>query len=554
MNYNEFINAVEEKLSVMSEKYKTKWIYNKARTAKEHERIKFLNSLNYKQDYRPFIYEKDKIEEWCRKVEVGEIYFECNGYEEYGENYWDGDYVYDYYDVFGIINDLNKAFKVAEDLLFQKKHKESSILNNRLLNMSFYTLDRDTEEWNELDLEEAIDEIPITFDYNQVILNVMYAIYQDCKGKNRAENLYRYLTRDKCKNIKIEDIFRIGPEELKYIDSFMEEWISFLINVDGDRAGELLLEGCLYQGGISRLCETAKAEHLQHPILFKYTCEHLLDENKDSECEEIGLEAMRVLAENLIVRGEIADLTAKAATNLKHFDVVNKCYEIAFYSKSILNNYFRLFELPDYKNIAKKATTYVEILPEDYNQNFSCKNKQMIINSLSKSHKDIIKFFSGEFDYIYEMCKKDNTTLGWSTGFKGVVVPLFILLLNKNGKVTKAGDELINGIIHRIGFMGGDVNSFFDMFLNWKDKQILSAEQDENYMSWTKEEVDKRTDAVVGEGHRKSYYKAAILIVTLGEALESNGMIDGRRALIEHYKKIHSRKRAFKAEFELLDE
>lgn len=462
--------------------------------------------------------------------------------------------MYDYYDVFGIRNDLNKAFKVAEDLLFQKEYKESSILNGRLLNMSFYILDRDTEEWDELDLEEAIDEIPITFDYRQVILNIMYAIYQDSKGKNRAENLCRYLTRDKCKNIKIEDIFRIGPEELKDIYSFMEEWISFLILMDGDRAGELLLEACLYQGGIIRLCETAKNEYLQHPILFKYACEYLLNENKYSDCEKLGLEAITVLSENLIIRGEIADLTAKAATNLNHFDVVNKCYEVAFYSKSILNNYFRLFELPDYENIAKKATKYVEKALEDYNENFSYKNKQMMINSLSKSHKDIIKFFSGEFDYIYDKCKKDKSTLGWSSGFKGIVVPLFILLLNKNGEVTKAGDKLINEIIHRIGFMGGDVNSFFDMLLNWKDKQVLSEEQYEKYMSWIKEEVDKRIDAVVGEGHRKSYYKAAALITALGEALESNGMIDGRTSLIEHYKKRHSRKRAFKAEFELLDE
>ncbi len=554
MNYNEFMNAVEKELSIMPEDDKIKWIYNKARTAKEHERIKFLNSLNHKQDYKQFIYEKDKIEEWCRKVEEGEVYFECSGYEEYGENYWDRDYVYDYYDSFGITNDLNKVLKVAEELLFQKEYKESSILNGRILNISFYTLDRDTEEWNDLDLEEAIDEISMNFDYRQVVLNMMYATYQSTKGKNRVENLYGYLTRDKCKNIKIEDIFRIGPEELKDIDSFMEEWISFLIKVDGDRAGELLLEACLYQGGINRLCETAQTEHLKHPILLKYACEYLLNENKYSECEKLGLEAVTALPENLIVRGEIADLTAIAATNLKHFDIVNKCYEVTFYSKSILNNYFRLFELLDYENIIKKATKYVKMLPEDYNENFSYKNKQMMINSLSKTHKDIIKFFSGEFDYIYEMCKKDNTTLGWSTGFKGVVVPLFILLLNKTRKVTKAGDKLINGIIHRIGFMGGDVNSFFDMFLNWKDKQVLSEEQYEKYMSWINEEVDKRTDAVVGEGHRKSYYKAAILIVTLGEALESNGMIDGRTALIEHYKKRHCRKRAFKAEIELLNE
>lgn len=44
MNYKEFMKTIEEKLLIMSEKEKTIWIYNMARTVKEHERIKFLDS------------------------------------------------------------------------------------------------------------------------------------------------------------------------------------------------------------------------------------------------------------------------------------------------------------------------------------------------------------------------------------------------------------------------------------------------------------------------------------------------------------------------------
>lgn len=51
MNYNEFMKAVDKKLSVMSEMEKAKWIHNMARTTKEHERIEFLNSLDEKQNY-----------------------------------------------------------------------------------------------------------------------------------------------------------------------------------------------------------------------------------------------------------------------------------------------------------------------------------------------------------------------------------------------------------------------------------------------------------------------------------------------------------------------
>jgi hypothetical protein len=118
------MKAVQDSLTIMSEEEKTKWILNTVRTTKEHERIKFLNSLNGNQRYKTVIYEKNKIEEWCRKVEEGEIYFEASGYEEYDGSYWGGDFVYDYYDIFGIKEELYKAFQVAEDLLFQKKYEE----------------------------------------------------------------------------------------------------------------------------------------------------------------------------------------------------------------------------------------------------------------------------------------------------------------------------------------------------------------------------------------------------------------------------------------------
>ena len=178
----------------------------------------------------------------------------------------------------------------------------------------------------------------------------------------------------------------------------------------------------------------------------------------------------------------------------------------------------------------------------------------MIINALSRDYKDIIRFFNGEFDYIYDKYKNDDYVLGWSSGFKGIAVPLFIMLLNKDKKSTKAIEKLVKGIYFRLGFAGEDVQSFLDLFLNWRERQALTVYQYEKYMTWLKDEIDKRTEGVVGGGYRKSYYKAAVLVVALGETLESNGMINGRTIMIEHYRKAHSRKRAFKEELELLNE
>jgi len=268
VNYNEFLKAVDGKLSIMSETEKNQWIHNMARTTKENERIAFLNSLQEKGAYCPVTSVKKEIEDWCRKIEEQEIYFECSGYEEYGESYWDSDYSYEYSDVFGIGKELSRAFQVAEDLLFQKEYQQASELYDWLCSMPFPALDSDTEEWNELELEELVKEKLVSLDLKQIALNLMYAKYQAAEGKERAASLYRYFSWGMCKGIKVEEIFIVGPEELKDIDVFMEEWISFLKNTEGDMAGDLLSDACIYQGGVGRLCETAREVSAKHPVFL----------------------------------------------------------------------------------------------------------------------------------------------------------------------------------------------------------------------------------------------------------------------------------------------
>lgn len=557
MNYSEFMKAVDEKLSDMSEVEKTEWIRNMARTTNENHRIMFLNSLTKEQEYYPNISIKKEIkelEDWCRKIEDAEIYFECSDYEEYGEGYWDSDYTCEYSDIFEIGKELARGFQITEGLLFQKEYQQASALYDLICSIPFSALNRDIEEWSELELEDIVEEKLAILDLKRIALNMMYAKYQITEGKERAATLYRYLLWDMCKNIKLEEMFTVGPEELKEIDRFMEDWISFLKDTDGDLAGGLLVDACIYQGGISRLCEEAREVWERHPVLYHHACKYLLHEKKEIKCIKLGMEAISVLPEKLLIRGKIADLAAKAAVQLEDTDIIDQCYEVAFYSQSTLYHYLRLFELSDYQNIADRAVKYAKTLPENSMGEEYHKNKQMMVNSISKEHKMLLRFFNGEFDYIYEECKKDRTTLGWSSNFKGTVVPLFILLLYKNKKITKAGQRLIDGIEYRLGFTEDYRQSFTEQFLGWKEKVVLRNEQYEKYIGWLKEEIDKRTEAVVGGNHRKSYYKAASLITAIGETLESNGKVHGRMVTIEHYKKMHPRKRAFKAEFEQFNE
>ncbi len=418
--------------------------------------------------------------------------------------------------------------------------------------MIFQAYDNDAEERIELGLEELVDEKLISLNLEQIVLNLIYAKYQSSEGKERASALFIYFKLNISKNIKLEDFFTIGAEEVVGIDVFLQEWIAFFKCEDGDLAANLLFEACILQGGIEKLCNVAKEMVQKHPVLYLRACEHLMNERKEAECEKIGLEAIGLLSEELVIRGKVADLTAKAAKELGHTEVVLECYKVAFQSESTLNHYLRLFEIENYKAILDIEAIKLKKLPKKAFMDFGNINNQMKINHISQEHKKLLRFFNGEFDYIYEECKKGKTYLGWSSNIKGVIVPLFILYLDRNKSLSNVGEKLIEGIKYRLNYSNDDEKNFLQRFLIWKDKIKITSEQYEKYITWLQSEVDKRTDAVVGGGFRGSYYKAAMLISALGETMESQGNIGAKINIIEHYKKIHSKKRAFKAEFEVL--
>ncbi|MEN8906227.1 MAG: hypothetical protein ABF289_09755 [Clostridiales bacterium] len=554
MNYNEFMKIVNNKLLIMTDIDKTKWIQNIARTTNKNERIKFLNSLSENKDIE--ISKKNeiqKIEKWCEKIESGEIYFECVGYEEYGESYWDRDYTYEYTDTFNIGETISRSFQVAEDVLFQKEYKEAAKLYELLFNLNFSVLENDIEEWRNIELDELVENRLLKIDLRNIFLNMLYTKYQIIDGKERASEFYQYISRDICKDIKIEEIFTVGPEEPKNIDLFIVEWIEFLKDIDGDLAGNLLTEACLYHGGITFLSKLAKDVSEKHPVLYKYACEYMLNDENYVECEKLGLEAINVLPEKLIIRGKIAGLTLKASTKLKNTNNIKKFSKAAFYSESSLNNYLRLYELPDCSILTDEAANHAKRLAEKTQFQMNYKNTQLHVNIISKEDKNIITIFNGDFDYIYGMCKKDKALLGWSSSFKGIAIPLFVLILDKNDKMTKAGKKLISEMNYRLGFEEKDDINFIESFLIWKNKMNITEDHYNKYVEWLKKEIDKRVEAVVGGTHRKSYHKAAAIITAFGEMLESNGVFNERKNLIDHYKNIHSRKRAFKAEFEELN-
>ena len=123
----------------------------------------------------------------------------------------------------------------------------------------------------------------------------------------------------------------------------------------------------------------------------------------------------------------------------------------------------------------------------------------------------------------------------------------YLIYFNKNID-SKVYNNILTQTFNKLGFK--DNTLFLDedysiVFEKWK---VQFKIYDKNkYIDWLKDIIDKRVDAIVSNGHRKSYFKAAILVVALNEVLESND-IQNKDDFINYYYKKYSRHSAFRRE------
>ncbi|MGB3159747.1 MAG: hypothetical protein WBA84_00720 [Carnobacterium sp.] len=351
----------------------------------------------------------------------------------------------------------------------------------------------------------------------------------------------------------MEEVFSLHLNKITDKESFIVEWMNFLAKTPGDKAGELLTEVSLYQGGINRLCEVAYNSASLHPVLYENASTYFYGKELYLECKKIGLEAINRLAVKLVIRAKITERTIKAANKLNHNDRLSELYKAAFYSKSTLVHYLRLFRCSGDALLTRKASKYAQNLPDAYSIKRSTSASELNENGIRIEEKMIIRFFNHEFDAIQDLCKKRNNYLDWNSDLKGRIIPLFLLMLDNTKKVSKAKQRIIQSLTTDLRISSVDKERFIEDCFRWKKTVQFTAEQAEIYLLWLDYELAKRADAIVGGGHRKIYHKVAELIVFLGEVWESNGDIHKKKTVVEKYKESYSRKRAFKNELDQLN-
>ncbi len=510
-----------------------------------------------------FVDEKmEEIRKWIAQIDEGELYLNTEEYEDYSSGYWDREWITDYYDNQGIGEKIAFMVRFAEDCVNAGYYQEANEICEWLWEMS---VDTDSEyDSDPADLEILSEQRIIHVNMKEFALLTLYTAYQVLEPEKRAEGIYLYFSSNAFQELHLEEMFRMGRENLTGTEQFWKDWTALLAGKDGDVAGRLLKEAVLYNSGTEGLVSIADENCRIHPALYLAAMEEYDKSHDYLQIEQIGKRALEKLDKGLIVRSETALMAAYASSCLQHTeDVMAFCWE-AFCSDATDRNFLRLFGM---KEMAEKygmrgREVLAAKLKGDREETF--RNRELRQNVIGESMYYKLCFYTGDFGAAKQASRNPKGSLGWSGSFIYSGIRLFLLYLYQKPLPSKAAALIAQeaGFLddkdasHVLGFENtiiGEsskrkVSIFWEYFQRWKPYFQLDAEEQKKYLAWAEKIVRSRADAIVSGQHRGHYGGSAALLAMAAEIKEDMGEQGARHAMFAEYKGKFPRHSSFQAE------
>ena len=563
MDFKLFMDSVEQNLSqIKTEEGLRNWIRNYARSLPEEERESFLEQMQARKS-RSHQDMLQELTEWCEKVEEGEIALTCSGYEEYGESWWDRDWVTEYEDPKGIGLQLKRYYEDAEQAVYDRDYESASLMYWNLGVLNIIADDIYGGEPEELGIEEMVSEKLVSLNLKQIASLTLYSTYQAYELPERIPRLYGFFSWHMFENIGIEHMMSAGREPLQGIDEFLEEWITYLREQNDSYTSRLLIEAVTFRGGTEGLLAEAKRTANQHPRLYIRVLERFLQEGEWNRLLDEGVEALRRMNHNIEIREKAARMTAAAAARVGDSKTTVETLKEAFCSKPTAANYFRVLTCGGAECGRDDVKSVLELEERVRREEKSGDTAEQSAWYYRRERKETdayrqtdrdrlgIHFLDGDCQSVWSECRKTKNALGWSGKFIADGVPMLLAFLCENDFEGKAMQEMISSIKRYIGYDEeyGEPE-FNERFLLWKKQIAIPGDMKKKIYTYLEKMIDARVEAIVGGDHRGSYSKAARLGAALGEVEESMGKARGKEKRVSKYLAEFPRHRAFKQEMQ----
>lgn len=560
MDFRTFMQAVEQEIdNFQSESEIKDWLRNYARTIDEESRENFLRQFE-KRGRVSHEEELKAVIDWCEKIDEGELTLSCRGHEEYGDFYWDNDWVYEYEDPYSIGDQIKCFYQLAEQCIYDRDYETAGIIYGCMEDLNVLAIDGyGGDDYMELPVEQMVQEEIVTLDLKRIALLTLYTTYQVTEMGNRAQKLYEYFSREMFREIKLEEMMTVGYEPLEQFDSFMELWIAYLRGQGDVWTSRLLTEAVLYRYGEDGLLEEAKRCANQHPKLFIKMLEKYYEAQAWEKLYQEGKYALSCMDRKMKIRGCAACLVAAGARAVgDEEEVKNACIE-AFYSELSAENYFRMIICKDITEAEiTEAFNYLEAV-RNTAEGESCVSgrhlrrepQETAAYKVEERKYITIQFLAQNFYAVLEKCNRQKEALGWTGDYISTGVPLLLFLIYKGGVYPPGIQAILGEIQSNIQYKNKYNEPSFEYAVKvWKGQVKLDEDMEKVILKYLQKTIDARVEAIVSGGHRGSYNKAARLASALGEAEESCDVLQGKTRRIQKYLAQFPRHRAFKSEMQ----
>ena len=368
----------------------------------------------------------------------------------------------------------------------------------------------------------------------------------------------------------LDDLMQISPRPLPDWEQFLADWIAFLRTQDAPSGSDVdvwLREAVRLAQGTPGLEALARTEGRTRPRAYLDWFTALEEEGKRQEVLAAAQEALLALPARLPIRAAIADHLCAAAAQLHEMEALRMGRWEAFVAKPVLP---RLVDLWDAAADATERTGLMKQAVEhvrDYLAHPPAHRGEIVlgVDSLERpvwidqsvlAHACLL---AGDWDAAYHLAAQGEV-LGWSSSesHQGLVVASFLVLLS--GKTP----EVMPPNLAQLWQWGVQ---FSATAWSWRYEEedpvrerlarayadqfaaaTLSIDQQERFLSWCLDVAQQRVNAIVGNQHRGSYDKAAVLTVACAEVLRLRGNQTAADALVNDVRGRFPRHRAFQRE------
>ncbi len=498
-----------------------------------------------------------EIEEFERRAKDYEFTHGWGWDDNYGdERAWgDNSWTFEIDGLFGRVDD----FYEAGDFQFARRAY-------KLILDIFFTC-MEEGQFSGYEHENMIDT-----DIHETTLKYFRCLYLTEKMSSRPREIFNAANWASCYtyNFSLIGMMNVSLGDLPDWERFGELWTSFLKQQKNSNVvNRLLREAVRLFEGTRGLEMLAIQKGHEFPGAFVDWLDALIKDRNYTEILRAASLGLEKLPKTLSIRAKIADYLHEAAMKLKRDDLVLMSLKEALFASPSLT---RLLDLLD---ISKNIDQRVDFINEAFTQ-FNVINKRRtdskkhtydIHRSPDLSENDVPNILEvccyllkGDYAKVASLIE-ESEPLGWTfvNHPNGLAIPFF-LYANWNRERTLAFS--INKLWTRSTKLrlshyeyfedddsGMNSGSRFRSYIgDTLEKFPIDEQEKMKYFSMAEKAAKMRIIAIVSNTYRKSYWKAAELILAIAETYWSNSESEKGQMLIDHFQKKYSRHSSFQKE------